>query len=317
MSANIPTYVTHNDGTKAQAIGLGTYESLSGDCERAVKDAIDIGYRHFDGAYFYQNEAEVGKAIRDKIAEGVIKREDVFVVSKLWNHFHEPHRVEYACRKTVENFGLDYIDLYLMHWPYSYVYRGDDELLPTLPNGEVEMSDVDFLDTWREMEKLVDLGLTKSIGVSNFNSEQLARLLANCRIKPIHNQIECHPALNQKKLTALCKQHGIVVTGYCPLGRPDVAKKTPNFIFDEQVQRIAQKYGKSTAQVVLRYLIEIGTVPLPKSVNKKRLAENFGVFDFKLTAEDHKVLDSYNTGERLIPQDHAKGSKDYPFHIEY
>lgn len=200
-------------------------------------------------------------------------------------------------------------------------------------------SDVDYLDTWKAMEALVEKGLVKSIGVSNFNSEQLARLLANCKIKPIHNQIECHPALNQKPLIALCKKNDIVVTAYCPLGRPDPAQKSPKFLFDDKVKAIGDKYKKSSAQVVLRYLvsffynkisdlnvifyfilkfqIEIGAVPIPKSVNKNRIVENINVFDFKLSPEDHKILDTFNTGDRLIPMDHAKKSKYYPFNIEY
>ncbi|XP_030380124.1 aldo-keto reductase family 1 member B1 [Scaptodrosophila lebanonensis] len=317
MSASKIPYVKHNNGTQIQSIGLGTYTSLGGDCERATLHAIDVGYRHIDTAFFYENEAEVGNAVRQKIKEGVIKREDISITTKLWCHFHEPNRVEYACRKTLENFGLDYVDLYLMHWPYSYVYRSDTDMMPTDSKGEVELSDVDYLDTWRAMEKLVELGLTKSIGVSNFNSEQLTRLLANCKIKPIHNQIECHPALNQKKLIALCKKHDIVVTAYCPLGRPDPANKKPNFIYDAKVQAIADKHKKSTAQVVLRYLIEIGAVPLPKSSNPKRIEENLNVFDFQLDAADHKVLDTYNSGERLIQMEHARKSKHYPFNIEY
>ena len=314
-SANI--YLKHSDGTTVPAIGLGTYTSMGGDCERAVRDAIDAGYRHIDTAYFYENEHEVGNAINAKIEEGVVKREDVFLVTKLWCHFHEPKRVEYACRKSLTYLGLDYIDLYLMHWPYSYVYRGDSVLMPTNANGEVELSDVDYLDTWKAMEQLVELGLVKSIGVSNFNSEQLTRLLANCKIKPIHNQIECHPALNQKKLIKFCLQHSIVVTGYCPLGRPDPAKKLPKFIFDDEVKAIGDKYNKTPAQVVLRYLNELGVVPIPKSVTKNRIIENINIFDFKLSPEDHKVLDSYNTGERLIPMEHAKESIHYPFNIEF
>lgn len=317
MAAVDVPYVTHNDGTKMPVLGLGTYTSLGGDCERAVIDAIDAGYRHIDTAYFYENEEDVGNAIRAKISEGVIKREDIFVVTKLWCHFHEPERVEYACRKSLSNFGLDYVDLYLMHWPYSYIYRGDDVMMPTNAKGEVELSDVDYLDTWKAMEKLVELGLTKSIGVSNFNSQQLSRLLANCKIKPIHNQIECHPGLNQKKLIEVCKNHDIVVTGYCPLGRPEPAKQLPKFIFDDKVKAIGAKYNKTPAQVVLRYLIELGVAPIPKSVNKKRIEENIKIFDFELSADDRKVLDSYHTGERLIPMVHAKKSINYPFNIEF
>uniref|UniRef100_A0A0K8TRW6 Putative aldo/keto reductase family n=1 Tax=Tabanus bromius TaxID=304241 RepID=A0A0K8TRW6_TABBR len=318
MSANpkVPI-IKLNDGTKMPGFGLGTYTSLAGDCERAVGDAIDAGYRHFDTAYFYENEAEVGKAVKNKIKEGVITREDVFIVTKLWCHFHDPERVEDACRKSLKNFGLDYVDLYLMHWPYGYEYEGDNVMFPTNASGEVSLSDVDYVDTWKAMEKLVELGLTKSIGVSNFNSEQLDRLLSAATIKPVHNQVECHPALNQKKLIKFCKDRDIVVTAYCPLGRPNPAKKTPNYIFDDKVKAIGNKYNKTAAQVVLRYLVEIGAVPIPKSVTKDRIKQNIDIFDFELTPEEHKVLDSYNTGSRLIPMDHARKSKYYPFNIEF
>jgi len=312
MSKNIPV-ITHSNGTKMQAFGLGTYASEGGDCERAIKDAIDAGYRHFDTAYFYGNEAECGNAIKAKIAEGVIKREDVFIVSKLWNTFHDPDKVEKACRKTLKNFGLDYIDLYLIHWPFGYKYVSDDNLYPTDENKQIIMSEVDYVDTWKEMEKLPKLGLTKSIGVSNFSVEQLKRLLSVAKIKPIHNQIECHPALIQHDLIKYCKSENIVVTAYRPLGNPDPAKKTPNYIFDDKVAAIGAKYKKSAAQIVLRYLHEVGVVPLPKSVTKDRIKQNINIFDFKLDSADLKVLESYNTGERLIPVAECKKSKFYPF----
>ncbi|XP_068153055.1 aldo-keto reductase family 1 member B1-like [Drosophila tropicalis] len=317
MTSKVP-FVKNNNGTQIQSIGLGTFKSLGGDCERATLHAIDAGYRHLDCAYFYGNEAEVGSAVNKKISEGVIKREDIFITTKLWCTFHEPERVEHACRKSLENFGLDYIDLYLIHFPYSYVYRGDDETIPLNDKGEVELTDVDYLDTWRAMEKLVELGLTKNIGVSNFNSQQLARLLANCKIKPIHNQVECHPALNQKKLIAFCRQNDIVVTAFCPLGRPDPSKKTPDFLFDDRVQAIGDKYGKTRAQIVLRYLVEIGTVPLPKSSTPQRIEENFNIFDFKLDAEDHKVLESFNSPEgRVVRALQAVNNINYPYNIEF
>ncbi|XP_017057990.1 aldo-keto reductase family 1 member B1 [Drosophila ficusphila] len=306
-------YLRHNDGTQVQNIGLGTFASVEGDCEKAVLHAIDVGYRHIDTAYFYGNEGEVGAAVRKKIDEGVIKREDIFITTKLWCNFHEPERVEYACRKTLANIGLDYVDLYLIHWPFSYAYRGDNEMIPTDANGEVELVDIDYVDTWRAMEKLVELGLTKSIGVSNFNADQLTRLLANCKIKPIHNQIEVHPGLNQKNLIELCKKNDIVVTGFSPLGRHNAEKRTPAFMYDGKVQAIGDKYNKSIAQVLIRYLIELGTVPLPKSSNPKRIEENFNVFDFKLDARDHAILDSYHGGERVAHARQAIKSKYYPF----
>lgn len=309
--------LTLNDGTKMPGLGLGTYTSTGGDCQRSVKDAIDAGYRHFDTAYFYENEEEVGKAIREKIAQGVIKREDVYIVTKLWCHFHDPERVEYACRKSLKNFGLDYVDLYLMHWPYGYEYEGDNIMFPINASANVNLSDVDYIDTWKAMEKLVDLGLTKSIGVSNFNSEQIDRLLSVARIKPVHNQIECHPGLNQKKLIKFCKDRDIVVTAYCPLGRPEPARKHPSFLFDAKVKAIGDKYNKTPAQIILKYLVEIGAVPIPKSVTKERIQQNIDIFDFELSPDDHKVMDSYNEGKRLIPMDHAKKSKYYPFNIEF
>ncbi|EDW93318.1 aldo-keto reductase family 1 member B1 [Drosophila yakuba] len=315
MTGKVEYYFKHNDGTHIQGIGLGTFASTEGDCERAVLHAIDVGYRHIDTAYFYGNEAEVGAAVRKKIAEGVIKREDIFITTKLWCNFHEPERVEYACRKTLANIGLDYVDLYLIHWPFSYKYRGDNELIPKDANGEVELVDIDYLDTWGAMEKLVELGLTKSIGVSNFNEEQLTRLLANCKIKPIHNQIEVHPALDQKNLIALCKKNGILVTAFSPLGRHNAELRTPAFMYDGKVQTIADKYNKSIAQVLIRYVIELGTIPLPKSSNPKRIEENFNVFDFKLSAEDHAILDSYHNGERVAHARQAIKSKYYPFNV--
>ncbi|CAD7083079.1 unnamed protein product [Hermetia illucens] len=310
----IPT-IKQNDNTVMPIIGLGTYTSTGGDCKRAVKDAIDAGYRHFDTAYFYENEAEVGEAIREKIAEGAIKREDVYIVTKLWCHFHDPERVEKACRLSLKNFGLDYIDMYLMHWPYAYVYEGDRVMFPTDPSGEVKLSDVDYVDTWKAMEKLVGLGLTKSIGVSNFNSKQLTRLLSAATIKPVHNQIEAHPGLSQKKLIEFCKNLNIVVTGYCPLGRPEGNRG--DFLNDKKIIEIGKKYNKSSAQVILRWLVDSGVVPIPKSVTKSRIQANIDIFDFQLSAEDRQVLDGFNTGHRIIPMTHAKNSPHYPFHEEF
>lgn len=172
---------------------------------------------------------------------------------------------------------------------------------------------MDYIDTYKAMEKLVEAGLVKGIGVSNFNIEQLKRLLKEVKIKPLHNQVECHPGLIQQDLIDFCKSQEIIVTAYCPLGRPEPAKKTPVYLFDGKLTEIGKKYNKSAAQVVLRYLLDVGVVPLPKSVTNKRIEENSNVFDFKLSAEDAKAIEAYNVGERVIPMDHAKASKYYPF----
>lgn len=179
-------------------------------------------------------------------------------------------------------------------------------------------SDTDYIDIWPEMEKLVQLGLVRSIGISNFNSVQVERLLSVANIKPVNNQIEVSPRNNQRKLIKLCNEHGIVVTAYSPLGRPDMEKRTPSYFFDDKVEKIAVKYGKTSAQVVLRYLLELGTVPIPKSTTKSRIEQNIDIFDFTLNDDEVKYLDTFNTGERLI--DHcndAKHAKHYPFLIEF
>lgn len=174
---------------------------------------------------------------------------------QLWNVFHDPALVEGICRKQLANFGLEYIDLYLMHMPVGYKYIDETNLMPKDENDVLQLSDVDYLDTYKAMEKLVKLGLVRSIGVSNFNSEQLARVLANCEIKPVTNQVECSPALNQKALTAFCKKNDVTLTGYTPLGKPKPDIQKPDFIYSAEVAAIAKKYGKTTPQVVLRYLV--------------------------------------------------------------
>ncbi|XP_037824845.1 1,5-anhydro-D-fructose reductase-like [Lucilia sericata] len=319
MAPILAPTVKLNNGYEMPILGLGTYESKNNEGEIAVKHAIDVGYRHIDTAYFYQNEAEIGKAIKDKIAEGVVKREDIFLVTKLWNIHHEPERVEGACRKQLQLLGLDYIDLYLMHLPVGYKYVSEEDLLPKDEAGTLQLSDVDYLDTYKAMEKLVKLGLVRSIGVSNFNSQQLQRVLDNCEIKPVTNQVECSPALNQRKLTQFCKERDITLTAYSPLGRPKPAENKPEFYFSAKTKALAEKYNKTPAQIVLRYLVDIGVIPIPKSSNPQRIAENFNIFDFKLSPEDIAIMDTFHTGERLVPFNLIKGQnhKYWPFSIEF
>lgn len=187
--------------------------------------------------------------------------------------------MERTCRQSVENLGLDYIDLYLIHFPFGYMYKNDSEQWPRNPDGSRALryithfisnhkipelikhfpfqhnSNVDYVDTWKAMEKLVTLGLVKSIGISNFNSEQIKRLLTIATIKPVVNQVECSPMINQRKLTRFCKERDIIVMGFCPLGHPNAITKSPPHIFDERVKAIGDKYNKSPAQIVLRYLV--------------------------------------------------------------
>lgn len=167
------------------------------------------------------------------------------------------------------------------------------------------------------MERLVELGWVKSIGVSNFNSEQIARLLTVARIRPVVNQVECSPTINQKKLTKFCRDRNIVITGFCPLGHPNPAMRTPEFAHNSQVKEIAEKYNKTPAQIGLRYLHELGVIPIPKSVRKHRMLENISIFDFSLNDHERKIMDGFNTGKRLVAMNDARRSPYWPYGIKF
>ncbi|KAJ8921938.1 hypothetical protein NQ315_008572 [Exocentrus adspersus] len=312
-AAKVP-FVTFNNGEKFPIFGLGTWKSKPGEVTQAVKDAIDYGYRHIDGAHIYQNEAEVGAGLTAKIKEGVVKREDLYITSKLWNTMHRPDLVEPAIRTSLKNLQLDYLDLYLIHWPFALKEEG--ELFPTNPDGTTAYSDVDYLDTWKAMEALQRKGLTKSIGVSNFNKKQLERLLANCSIPPVTNQIEVHPYLNQQKLIDFCKSKNIVVTAYSPLGSPDrpwAKPGDPQLLEDPKIVALAKKYNKTPAQVVLRYQVQRGNITIPKSVTKSRIQQNFDIWDFQLSPEDIALIDTFDCNGRICPYEDAYSHKDHPF----
>ncbi|GJQ72881.1 hypothetical protein Trydic_g1529 [Trypoxylus dichotomus] len=314
MSQKVPL-VTLNNGQKCPALGLGTWQAAPGEVGNAVKCAINIGYRHIDCALLYGNEKEIGEAVREKISDGTVKREDLFIVTKLWNTFHEREQVVPTCKKSLENFGLDYIDLYLIHWPVAQKLIG--ELDFNFPFKNAVGYDYDYIDTWKGMEECVDLGLTKSIGLSNFNSKQVQRVLDSARIKPVMNQIEVSPNINQKKLIKFCRDRGIEITAYSPFGSPGRAWAKPGdpvlHLTDPKLVAIGKKYNKTSAQVVLRYVYELGTIPIPKSTNKQRLAANLDIFDFELSKGDISVLDQLNCDGRAIPALELRTFPHYPF----
>ncbi|KAJ8921937.1 hypothetical protein NQ315_008571 [Exocentrus adspersus] len=313
MASKVPK-IKLNNGREIPIFGLGTWKSKPGEVEKAVKDAIDVGYRHIDCAFAYGNEKEVGAALKAKISEGVIKREDIFITSKLWNTYHRPDLVEKGIRTTLSDLGLDYLDLYLIHWPVAY--KEDGETFPFDANGKMQLSNVDYVDTWKAMEEVYKKGLTKSIGVSNFNKRQLERLLSIATIKPVVNQVECHPYLNQRKLIDFCRSKGIVVTGYSPLGSPDrpwAKPDDPQLMEDPKLKQLATKYKKTPAQILLRYQIDRGVVTIPKSVTKSRIQENFDIFDFSLSKEDIAYLDTFDCNGRLCPLTAGLGHPHHPF----
>jgi len=318
MANKVPT-VKFNNGEIFPIFGLGTWKSKPGEVTQAVKDAIDIGYRHIDGAHVYGNEKEVGDAIKAKIAEGVVKREDLYITSKLWNTYHRPDLVEPALRVTLKNLGLDYLDLYLIHWPFALKEGGD--LFPVDSAGNYIYSDVDYVDTWKALEETVKKGLTKSIGISNFNKRQIERLLKNSTIAPVTNQIEVHPYLVQAKLSEFCKSKDIVVTAYSPLGSPDrpwAKPDDPQLLEDPKIKKLAEKYKKTPAQVVIKYQVQRGHITIPKSVTKSRIKENFDIWNFELTPQDIELINTFDCNGRICPEEKAFTHKDHPFsHDEY
>jgi len=310
MKLSLSSTKVLNNGVLIPVLGFGTYQIKGDAAYPATLAALKAGYRHVDTAAVYHNEEAVGKAI----ADSGIPREQLFVTSKLGPKDHGYESALSQCDQSLKKLGLDYLDLYLIHWPVGYQEGGD--LFPLKPDGTAAPSDVDYVDTWIAMEALVAKGLCRSIGVSNFNKKQLERVLKVAKIVPVTNQVECHAYLTQHKLSQFCASKGIVLTAYSPLGSPDrpwAKEGEPVLLDDPKLKEIANKYGKSTAQVLLRYQMERGHVVIPKSVTKTRIAENFKILDFKLTPEDVAAIDGFNRDWRICPMTPSFGHPHHPF----
>jgi 2,5-diketo-D-gluconate reductase A len=266
--------ITLNDGNAIPSVGLGVWQTPPEATERAVSAALAAGYRHIDTASGYDNEREVGRAI----AKSDVSREDVFVVTKLWNADQGYDNTMKAFEKSAKRLGLNgeggYLDLYLIHWPVPAI-------------GE-------FVDTWRAFAALRDLGHIRSIGVSNFAPEHLNTLIDATGIVPVVNQIELHPLLTQVELREVHKQLGIATEAWSPLGRG-------RLLDHPTITGIADANGKTPAQVIVRWHLQIGNIVIPKSVNPERIASNFDVFDFELSEDDVTSISSLDNGTRLGP----------------
>lgn len=267
MITGLQDTITLHNGVEMPAFGLGVWQVKDGaEVENAVKSAIRAGYKAIDTAAVYQNEEGVGKAIRESGAD----RKDLFITTKVWNAHQGYETTLDAFDKSLQKLDLDYIDLYLIHWPVAGKYK----------------------DTWRALEKLYRDGKVRAIGVSNFHVHHLEELLEDAEIVPMVNQVELHPLLAQEELRDYCASKGIKVEAYSPLG-------SGKLLQHPQLQAIADKYNKSIAQVILRWDLQQGIITIPKSIHEERIVENADIFDFALDEEDLKAVNALNRNERF------------------
>ena len=326
-TSNVKVF-TLNNGQPFPSIGFGTWAyEATGErdvLEQAVYDAIEQGIRHIDTAWIYRVEDKVGAGIKRAIADGLVKREELVVVTKIWVTNLRKERLLAQAKESLTSLGLEQIDVLLVHWPMPMTDNGKGGTFPTNEDGSFCLDDdVDiYEETWPAMEQCVDDGLTKSIGVSNFTSAQIDKLVASARIKPVVNQVESNPLLPNDTVLAACKKHGIIMTAYQPFGgsprpQPDGSLKGSDSraaLFESTILKsIATKHRKTTAQIMLKFHVQRGVAVIFKSVTKSRITENLSIFDFELTDQEMSSLNRMKTGQRNCFMPQVVGSKNDPF----
>lgn len=293
------------------AVGFGLWKIAKDDTAEMVFNAIKAGYRHLDSAADYGNETQAGEGIRRALAQGLCTRQDLWITSKLWNTFHHPQHVREACEKSLSDLGLDYLDLYLIHFPISLKYvpmaeRYPPEWIfdPRAEHPKMTIDPVPLADTWHAMEALVPAGLVRNIGVCNYNSALLHDLMAYASIKPAMLQIESHPYLTQQRLIRLAQHYDIAVTAFSPLGAGSyvelsMASHQDSVLQQAVVKDMARRVQRTPAQVVLRWGVQRGTSVIPKTSRAGRLVENLSVFDFTLSDDEMAAISALNQNRRF------------------
>lgn len=327
-------YVKLASGHRMPAVGLGTWQARAEEMERAVLDALEAGYRHFDTAFNYGNERDIGRVLKDWMDQGRGTREDLFIVSKLPMFGNKPELVEPYLRKSLERLQLQYLDLYLVHHPFGVLADATGEVLMLSEDGCPTLDPAtDHVAIWKEMERMVDLGLVRSLGVSNFNVEQVRRLVKEARVPVSVNQVELHASLQQGELVRACRELGVAITAYSPLGSPGAqshfinkynysADNFPDLLGHPLVRELSIKYHKTPGQLLLRFMLQLKVAVIPKSANPTRIRENINVFDFELSPEEVESMRALDRGEsgRIFNFFFWKGINkhpEYPFPLPH
>ena len=298
-------YLTFKNNDKMPVLGLGTWKSAKGEVYEVIRKAIEIGYRHFDCATFYGNESEIGKAIADALKNGEVKREDLWITSKLWNNRHKREETQTALENTLKDLTLDYLDLYLIHWPVvlqydvNYAQKGSDL---------ISLSEISLIETWQGMIDVKEKSLTKHIGVSNFSIKKISQITEESGVIPEVLQIELHPFLQQEKILHYANKKGIFLTGYCPLGSADrpaarILKGEPKLFQQQVILNIAHDKGIAPAQVILAWAVNRSTSVIPKSVNPERLKQNLESADIEFSTQEMEKMSSLDIHYRYIKGD--------------
>ena len=300
-----------HSGDEMPLVGLGLWKIDRADAAGSVREALRSGYRHLDSACDYGNEAEVGEGIRQAIQEGTCRRDELWVTSKLWNTYHAKEHVRPAVERSLRDLGLDALDLYMIHFPIAMEYVPFEQQYPpgwisdqAHPERGMKLAKVPRHEVWEAMEELVQAGLVRNIGICNYNTALLRDLLSYAKIRPAVLQVELHPYLTQEKLLRFCHEEGIAVTGFSPLGAPSYvplgAATLDESVMDQQVVRdVAQRHGKTPAQVVLRWGVQRGTAIVPKTSKPERMVENRSIFDFALSDDEMRSISALNRNRRF------------------